>query len=115
VQRQDVTSPRLRRRHERLFEVAFLLGLASLFLVNALVAAVEPEDFTSLVGDSSLARGLGLDDASWVATAIGVNDLTLGIASLGAIRYRRIRPALLAWSGGWLFTVAVIKLSSLGA
>ena len=107
-------APARLRRHEHLFEVAFLLGLAGVFLINAVVAVVQPEDFTSLVADSSLGRRLGLDDAGWLAPAIGINDLALGVASLGAIFYRRIRPALLAWSGGWLLSVAVVKMTALG-
>ena len=44
---------------------------------------------------------------------IGLNDLVLGALLVRAIRHRRIRPPVLAWSGVWLLAVTVVKVTSL--
>ncbi len=63
-----------------LLERAFVLGLAGVFLVNALVAATDPEAFTTLVASSVVGRWLGLGDAGWLSVAIALNNAALGLA-----------------------------------
>jgi hypothetical protein len=97
----------------RWFEGALLGGLAGVFIVNALVAWLQPRDFENLVRDSALSGLLPVRPGRWLAWAIGVNDLVLGFLLVAAIRSRPIRPAVLAWSGVWLLAVTVIKVTSL--
>ena len=84
------------------------IGLAALFLANALIAWVDPEQFTSLVAESGTER---LVDADLVLWGLRVNDLAVGLALLFAWnRWPRFVPA---WAGLYLFGVAVIKLAAL--
>ena len=101
------------RRNERWFEVALLGGLAGVFIVNALVAWLQPSDFVDLVQRSMLSNLAPFDTGRWLAWVIGLNDLVLGALLVGAIRHRRIRPSVLAWSGVWLLAVTVVKVTSL--
>src|SRR5262245_24160465 len=96
----------------RLLELVFLAGLAGVFLVNAIVAAVQPSDFTALVGKSRVAQWLGLSPGGWLAPTIFVNDLLIGLGLLAAIRARHtVRTVILAWAGLWFFAVTVVKLT----
>ena len=99
----------------RLFDAALLVGLAGVFLVNAIVAALQPSDFTGLVDRSLLGRLLPVFTGDWMAWAIGVNDGVLGLCLVAAIWSRRARPVVLAWAGVWLLAVTVIKVTSLHA
>ena len=101
------------RRNGRWFEVALLGGLAGVFIVNALVAWLQPSDFVDLVRRSMLSNLAPFDTGRWLAWVIGLNDLVLGALLVGAIRDRRIRPHVLAWSGVWLLAVTVVKVTSL--
>ena len=101
------------RRSERWFEVALLGGLAGVFIVNALVAWLQPSDFVELVQRSMLSNLAPFDIGRWLAWVIGLNDLVLGALLVRAIRHRRIRPPVLAWSGVWLLAVTVVKVTSL--
>ncbi len=108
----------VRRSHidGRILEAALLAGLAGVFLVNALVAILQPSDFTGLVDRSLLGRWFPAAFAgSWVVWAIAINDLSLGLGLVAAARSRRARPYVLAWAGIWLFVVTVIKVTSLHA
>ena len=102
-------------RCERWLHIAFLGGLAGVFLVNALVAVLQPDDFTRLVEQSAMGRWFHVDPGSWLGPVIGVNDLLLGLAVLAAIRFRRTMPVVLAWAGVWLLAVMLIKVTSLQA
>lgn len=93
----------------------FLLGLAGVFLVNAVVAVVDPDDFTDLVARSGFGQALRLDRVPWLGPAIAVNDLVLGAAVLAAARLTRARAIVLAWTGLWLLAVTLIKLTALDA
>ena len=104
-----------RRRPERWLQAIFYGGLAGVFLVNALVALLQPADFTQLVEKSAVGRWPHLAPGSWLVPVVGVNDLVLGSAVLAAIRFRRIRPVVLAWAGAWLLAVMLIKVTSLQA
>ena len=101
------------RRNERWFEVALLGGLAGVFIVNALVAWLQPSDFVDLVKRSTLSDLAPFDTGRWLAWVIGLNDLVLGVLLVRAIRHRSIRPHVLAWSGVWLLAVTVVKVTSL--
>jgi len=96
-------------------EIVFTLGLAGVFLVNAAVAVVSPSDFTDLIDKSSLAGTFHLTGSTWVAGAIFVHDVLVGLAVLATlwIPRRGLRLAILAWAGLWLLVVAVVKLTAL--
>jgi hypothetical protein len=103
------------RAERRAFELALLAGLAGVFIVNAVVAWLQPDDFVGLVRSSVLSKHVPIDPGRWLAWAICVNDLALGIALLASLHARRWRPAVLAWSGLWLLAVTIVKLTSLDA
>jgi hypothetical protein len=111
------TAGRIRRlaTDGRNFEGALLGGLAGVFLVNALVAVLQPSDFTGLVERSLIGRLAPAVTGSWTAWAIGINDLTLGILLVVSIRSRPVRSLVLAWAALWLFAVTVVKVTSLHA
>jgi hypothetical protein len=102
-------------RDRRWLDVTFLVGLAGVFLVNALVSVLQPDDFTGLVSKSAVGQSLHLSDARWLGLAIGINDTALGVLVLGAIWVERARTTVLAWTGVWLLAVTVIKVSALDA
>ena len=96
-------------------ELIFLIGLAGVFLVNAVVAWVEPTGFVKLVRDSAVGSWLGLADAGWLVPVIGVNDLVVGVGILAAIWSRGTsRRLVLAWAGVWLLAVTLLKVTALG-
>jgi hypothetical protein len=94
---------------------AFVLGLAGVFLVNAIAAAVDPAGFTALVASSPLARWAGAAGAGWVIPVIGLNDLAIGagLVATSAGRAQRHRRLVLAWAGCWLLLVTLLKLTAL--
>ena len=103
-----------REAHWRWLEMIFLLGLAGVFLANAVVAWVDPSSFVTLAHQSRVGRWLHLGDASWLVPVICVNDLVVGIAVLAAIWSRRApKRLILAWAGLWLLAVTLLKLTSL--
>ena len=84
------------------------IGLAVLFAANALVAWVDPDDFTSLVADSGMGR---LIDEQIVLWGIRMNDLAAALAALFLWnRFPRLVPA---WLGLYLLGVGVIKVAAL--
>jgi hypothetical protein len=98
----------------RFLEMIFLVGLGGVFLANAAVAWVEPAGFTKLVHDSGIGRWLRLDHADGLIPLIGINDLVVGAAVLGAIWSRPTpRRVVLAWAGLWLLAVTLLKLTAL--
>ena len=99
----------------RWLDAALLGGMAGVFLVNALVALLQPGDFIGLVERSALGRAVPAMTGTWMAVAIGVNDLLLGLALGLSLRLTRLRTHVLAWAGVWLLAVTAIKLSSLDA
>jgi hypothetical protein len=106
--------PRLALRLQPL-ELVLFAGLAGLFVVNAIVAVVEPSDVTGLVERSLLGRRIPAMNGRWVAWVVAVNDLTIGAALLATLWIARARSFVLAWAGAWLLAVALIKLTSLEA
>ena len=97
----------------RFLEGALLAGMAGVFLVNALVAALQPSDFTGLVGRSLFGRWFPAVAGDWTAWAIGINDAMVGACLVAAIWFRRRRALVLAWAGVWLLAVTLIKVTSL--
>lgn len=84
------------------------IGLAMLFLANAFIAWVDPEQFTSLVRMAGIER---LVDAQVILWGIRANDLAIAVALLFAWnRWPRLVPA---WVGLYVFGVGVIKLAAL--
>jgi hypothetical protein len=84
------------------------VGLAVLFLVNALVAWVEPESFRKLVVASGADRLLSPDLAVW---AIRANDLAIGVLLL--VARGRLQKLVFAGAGFYLLSVSAIKLAAL--
>jgi hypothetical protein len=102
--------------HQRWLEVTFLCGLAGVFLVNAVVALVQPSDFAGLVDKTVVARLLGYSSPGWVGVAVFVNDLSTGLGVLASIwAPRSIRLAVMAWAGVWLLVVTLVKITALDA
>jgi hypothetical protein len=99
----------------RWLDNALLGGMAGVFLVNALVALLQPGTVTGLVERSALGRAVPAMAGSWLAVAIGLNDLLLGLALGLSLRLSRFRTHVLAWAGVWLLAVTVLELSSLHA
>src|SRR5262245_6927195 len=101
--------------HHRWLEIVFVVGLAGVFLVNAVVAVASPSDFTDLIDKSTVGEVLHLTGSTWVAAAIFVHDVLVGLAVLATIwiPQRGVRLAVLAWAGLWLLVVAVVKLTAL--
>jgi hypothetical protein len=110
----DTARPR-NPAHHRWLEILFVAGLAGVFLVNAAVAVMSPSDFTDLIDKSSLAGTFHLTGSTWIAGAIFVHDVVVGLAVLATIwiPQRGVRLAILAWAGLWLLLVAVVKLTAL--
>lgn len=106
---------RRRRLDARWFDIALLGSLAGVFLVNPMVAVLQPSDFTHLVERSAIGRQFPEFSGNWMAAVIGVNDLLLGVCLVAAVWSPRVRPVVLAWTGVWLLAVTVIKLTSLQA
>ena len=108
-----IVSNERRFRVEGWFDVALHVGLAGVFLVNALIAWLQPDDFVDLVRHSAVAGLFPVEPGRWVAWVIGLNDVVLGVLLVATIRCGRNRAAVLAWSGVWLLSVTVIKMTSL--
>src|SRR5262249_53939163 len=99
---------------QHLLDVLFLVGLAGVFLANALVGWLEPASFVALVEASRVGAWLPLGPAPWLLPVICVNDFLVGTAVLVSIWLpRAIRRTVLAWAGLWLLAVTLLKLTAL--
>ena len=96
-------------------ELLLIVGLAGVFMVNAIVALLEPSDFTGLLERSLVGRMVPTMSGQWVAWVIAVHDLTIGVSLLATMWILRARPFVLAWAGAWLLAVALVKLTALKA
>lgn len=85
------------------------IGVASIFLVNAAVAFVNPDDFGDVLRANALGQHLSDDLIRWSVVLAGVNDLLLGLALLIV----RNRYLLIGWMAAWLLVVAVTKAMNL--
>jgi hypothetical protein len=87
----------------------FRCGFAAVFLINALIAWLQPEDFLNLMNKSLVLSWLG--ELHWLIPIIAMNDLLLGLTILFAPK--RYRPFVYAWAGLWFLAITVIKLTAL--
>jgi hypothetical protein len=87
----------------------FRFGFASVFMINALIAYVQPNDFLNLLHKSQVMKWLG--DVDWMIPLIIINDLALGLMILFAPK--AYRPYVYAWTGLWFLAITVIKLTAL--
>jgi hypothetical protein len=92
----------------RVLDLVFRLGFASVFLVNSLIAVIEPSGFIELMRHSLIARLI--QDFRPLVGLIAINDFLIALLILCGY----LRALVLAWSGLWLLAVTLIKLSSLG-
>lgn len=108
-------SPGLYQRitNNRVMEVAFLLGISGVFLVNAAVAVVEPAGFVELVAHSPAAALLQTPAGPMIPAAIALNDFLIGAAVLAVLKLRALRGPVLAWAGAWLMLVTLLKIFAL--
>ncbi|MCX7784293.1 MAG: hypothetical protein N2318_11710 [Meiothermus sp.] len=93
--------------HQAMLGWLFRVGFAGVFLVNSLVAVVDPGGFIKLM-QGSLMR-IFIHDFTPLVWLIAANDLVLGLLILSG----RWQNYVLAWSGLWLLAVTLIKISSL--
>ena len=70
---------------------ALLGGLTGVFLVNALVALLQPSDVTTLVERSVVGRWFPMMRGDWLAWMIGINDLLVALCLVASIRSPRAR------------------------
>jgi hypothetical protein len=87
----------------------FRFGFAGVFLINALVAWLQPQDFLGLMQKSLAVNWLG--SLEWLIPIIALNDLALGIVIL--ITPKHYRPYVYAWTGLWFLAITVVKLTAL--
>ena len=91
----------------RALDWSFRFGFASVFLINALIAWLEPGGFIKLMQGGLM--GQVIHDFAPFVWLIGLNDGLLAVLIL----WGRARAWVLAWSGLWLLAVTLIKLSDL--
>jgi hypothetical protein len=96
-------------------ELLLIVGLAGVFMVNSIVAVLEPSDFTGLIERSVVGRVIPAMSGRWVALVIAVHDLTIGVLLLATMWIPRPRRVVLAWAGAWLLAVTLVKLTALDA
>lgn len=87
----------------------FRFGFAGVFLINALVAWLQPQDFLGLMQKSLAVNWLG--SLEWLIPIIAINDLALGIIIL--VAPKNSRPYVYAWTGLWFLAITVVKLTAL--
>jgi hypothetical protein len=87
----------------------FRFGFAGVFLINALIAWLQPQDFLGLMQKSLAVNWLG--NLEWLIPIIAINDLALGIIILAAPKH--YRPYVYAWTGLWFLAITVVKLTAL--
>lgn len=85
----------------------FRLGFASIFLINAVYATVDPDSFTVMLEKNPIASAIGFTDLM-LKIAL-VNDLLLGVFIIGGWR----KQLVYAWAGAWLLLVAGLKMMNL--
>jgi hypothetical protein len=101
--------------HVQLLEMVLIAGLAGVFIVNAIVAWLQPSDFTVLIERSVVGRQIPAMSGRWIAWVIAVHDFIIGVVLLASMWIVRWRPSVLAWAGAWLLLVTVVKLTALNA
>lgn len=90
-----------------LYNWLFVLGFASIFLINSAYALWQPKSFTDLLYNNPVTNAIGLE--SLMVKFVVVNDLILGLLILLGKR----KKLVYAYAGIWLLIVAGIKLMNL--
>lgn len=85
----------------------FRIGFGGVFLVNAIIALLDPNSFVDLMRSSFL-RGF-VNDFTPLVWLIAANDLMLGVLLV----WNRWKYYVHAWAGAWLFAVTLVKVSEL--
>ncbi len=107
LQQTFVTKPQ--KQQEKWALRLFRFGFAGVFLINAVVAWLQPDDFLNLMEKSLVMNWLpGLE---WLIPVITINDLLIAVVILAAPK--RYRPYVYAWVGLWFLAITVIKLTAL--
>jgi hypothetical protein len=96
-------------------ELLLIAGLAGVFMVNSIVALLEPSDFTGLVDRSIVGRVIPAMGGRWVAWVIAIHDFAIGVLLVATMWIPRPRRVVLAWAGAWLLAVTLVKLTALEA
>jgi len=89
--------------------LAVRIGIASIFVVNAIVAGVHPEEFTSVLRANLVGGRLPDGLLGPMVVFAGLNDLALGAAILSG----RQRKLVFAWMAAWVVLVGGLKLMNL--
>jgi uncharacterized membrane protein YphA (DoxX/SURF4 family) len=100
-------SPAAAGGFDRLLELVFRIGFATIFLTNAWTSLAEPDSFLKLIEGNFLARMVGHYQLQLYIIAI--NDFLLGLLILIGIKKRYVY----AWAGAWLLIVTFFKITSL--
>ena len=95
------------RFETRALDWMFRFGFSSVFLINALIAWLEPSGFIALMQGGLM--GQMTNNFTPFVWLIGLNDGLLAVLIL----WGRARAWVLVWSGLWLLAVTLIKLSDL--
>jgi hypothetical protein len=98
--------PQLLEPPADVYELGLRLGLFAVFLVNSLVAWVDPGGFVKLIESSFLAP---LGHTDWMLAFIRANDLVVGILVLAGLWKRQVY----LWIGLYFLSIAVIKITAL--
>lgn len=85
----------------------FRIGFASVFLINSIIALLDPSGFIKLMQSSLMGQFIH-DFTPWVRLIV-LNDAVLGVLILSG----RYSQYVLAWSGLWFLAITVLKLSDL--
>ena len=88
--------------------VILRVGLAMLFLANALVAWINPDEFRTLLERAHVDRIIDADVVLWI---IRVNDAAVAAALV--LAWRRWPQLVAAWVGLYVLGVGVVKLVAL--
>jgi hypothetical protein len=82
---------------QRIFLATYLFrfGFASVFLINAFIAYVQPDDFLRLLHKSQMTNWLGAIE--WMIPLIVINDLAFGLMIFFVPK--TYRPYVYAWTG----------------
>lgn len=92
---------------DKLLNLVFVVGFASIFIANAIDAIENPNGFAKVIESNAIAKHIGASSVMvWIAI---VNDLILGTLILTGWKKKYIY----AWAGAWLILVAGMKLMNL--
>jgi hypothetical protein len=97
---------------DKILRYAFLIriGLAFVFLANALTAFFAPSEFIEIIGNSFIASILPISAASF-AIIIGINDALVAILLFLNVGRKWVH----AWAAIWIAGVIIIRGVSLDA